>query len=50
LAHLNPVEGVRGTELSDLKRVRFDELTPWDFGTGLADRDFLVQRNAGRPS
>jgi NADH pyrophosphatase NudC (nudix superfamily) len=37
---------IDGTELAGFKRVLFDELSPWDFGTGPAVRDFLVQRGA----
>jgi NAD+ diphosphatase len=38
---------IDGTELAGFKRVPFDVLTPWDFGTGPAVRDFLAQRRAG---
>jgi NAD+ diphosphatase len=37
---------IDSAELAGFKRVLFDELTPWDFGTGPAVRDFLVQRGA----
>ncbi len=37
------------SELAGFKRVPSDELTPWDFGTGPAVRDFLALRRAGVP-
>jgi NAD+ diphosphatase len=40
---------IDGTELAGFKRVPLDDLTPWDFGTGAAVRDFLALRRAGVP-
>ena len=40
---------IDGTELAGFKRVSLDDLTPWDFGTGPAVRDFLALRLAGVP-
>jgi NADH pyrophosphatase NudC (nudix superfamily) len=44
--HLNTSGDIAidGLELAGFKRVLFDQLTPWDFGTGPAVRDFLAQR------
>lgn len=40
---------IDGSELAGFKRVPLDDLTPWDFGTGPAVRDFLALRRAGVP-
>jgi NAD+ diphosphatase len=40
---------IDSTELAGYKRVLLDDLTPWDFGTGAAVRDFLSLRQAGVP-
>jgi NAD+ diphosphatase len=40
---------IDGTELAGFKRVPLDDLTPWEFGTGAAVRDFLALRRAGVP-
>ena len=37
-------------ELADFKRVPLDDLTPWDFGTGPAVRDFLALRRITPPT
>lgn len=36
-----------GAELAAFKRVPIEKLRPWDFGTGLAVRDWLVRRPSG---
>jgi NAD+ diphosphatase len=35
------------TELAGFKQVTLDKLVPWDFGTGVAVRDFLERRRRG---
>ncbi len=36
-------------ELADYRRISPEKLKPWDFGTGLALRDWLNQRGFPRP-